>query len=84
MAKCHNSSCSMDCCAGLDARAAVIVMHAIKNISKGGRTILVTIHQPSIGNTLHRRQHLLTFRMAVPDRPLSMAALLNCRDIRGF
>ena len=35
--------------AGLDARAAVIVMHAVKNISKGGRTVLVTIHQPSIG-----------------------------------
>lgn len=40
------------CCAGLDARAAVIVMHAVKNISKGGRTVLVTIHQPSIGKTL--------------------------------
>jgi hypothetical protein len=24
-------------------------MHAVKNISKGGRTVLVTIHQPSIG-----------------------------------
>lgn len=26
-------------------------MHAVKNISKGGRTILVTIHQPSIGQS---------------------------------
>jgi ABC-type multidrug transport system ATPase subunit len=43
----------MERCAGLDARAAVIVMHAIKIISKGGRTILVTIHQPSIGNSLY-------------------------------
>ena len=34
--------------AGLDARAAVIVMHAVKNVSRNGRTVMVTIHQPSI------------------------------------
>lgn len=34
--------------AGLDARAAVIVMQAVKNVSRNGRTVMVTIHQPSI------------------------------------
>lgn len=33
---------------GLDARAAAIVMRAVKNISDTGRTIVCTIHQPSI------------------------------------
>lgn len=33
---------------GLDARAAAIVMRAVKNISNTGRTIVCTIHQPSI------------------------------------
>jgi ABC-type multidrug transport system ATPase subunit len=32
----------------LDARAAAIVMKAIKNVASGGRTVFVTIHQPSI------------------------------------
>ncbi|KAI5075448.1 hypothetical protein GOP47_0009524 [Adiantum capillus-veneris] len=33
---------------GLDARAAAIVMRAVKNIVKTGRSIVCTIHQPSI------------------------------------
>ncbi|KAI6684518.1 hypothetical protein NL676_030431 [Syzygium grande] len=33
---------------GLDARAAAIVMRAVKNIVATGRTIVCTIHQPSI------------------------------------
>ncbi|KAI5658381.1 hypothetical protein M9H77_27174 [Catharanthus roseus] len=33
---------------GLDARAAAIVMRAVKNIADTGRTIVCTIHQPSI------------------------------------
>ncbi|CAL2280417.1 unnamed protein product [Prunus armeniaca] len=33
---------------GLDARAAAIVMRAVRNIVDTGRTILCTIHQPSI------------------------------------
>ena len=32
---------------GLDARSAAIVMHAVKNISETGRTVVCTIHQPS-------------------------------------
>ena len=38
------------CCmrAGLDARAAAIVMQSVKNVSRNGRTVMVTIHQPSI------------------------------------
>jgi ABC-type multidrug transport system ATPase subunit len=34
--------------AGLDARAAAIVMHSVKNVARNGRTVMVTIHQPSI------------------------------------
>ena len=34
--------------AGLDARAAAIVMRTVRNIVDTGRTIVCTIHQPSI------------------------------------
>lgn len=33
---------------GLDARAASIVLRAVKNIVETGRTVVCTIHQPSI------------------------------------
>eukprot|EP00299_Pterocystis_sp_00344_P019875 c9825_g1_i1.p1 GENE.c9825_g1_i1~~c9825_g1_i1.p1 ORF type:complete len:1418 (-),score=402.66 c9825_g1_i1:52-4305(-) len=33
---------------GLDARAALIVMRAVKNIARTNRTIICTIHQPSV------------------------------------
>ena len=33
---------------GLDARAAAIVMRAVKNVVGTGRTTVCTIHQPSI------------------------------------
>ncbi|CAL5378032.1 unnamed protein product [Camellia sinensis] len=33
---------------GLDAKAAAIVMQAMKNVAETGRTIVCTIHQPSI------------------------------------
>lgn len=33
---------------GLDARAAAIVMRSVKNVSVTGRTVICTIHQPSI------------------------------------
>ncbi|KAL3538335.1 hypothetical protein ACH5RR_001701 [Cinchona calisaya] len=33
---------------GLDARAAAIVMRAVKNVAGTGRTIVCTIHQPSV------------------------------------
>ena len=33
---------------GLDARAAAVVMRAVKNVVVTGRTIVCTIHQPSI------------------------------------
>ncbi|KAK3002701.1 hypothetical protein RJ639_019285, partial [Escallonia herrerae] len=33
---------------GLDTRAAAIVMRAVKNVADTGRTIVCTIHQPSI------------------------------------
>ncbi|KAJ4721526.1 Pleiotropic drug resistance ABC transporter [Melia azedarach] len=33
---------------GLDSRAAAIVMRAVKNVADTGRTIVCTIHQPSI------------------------------------
>ena len=34
--------------AGLDARAAAIVMRTVRNIVNTGRTIVCTVHQPSI------------------------------------
>lgn len=33
---------------GLDARAAAIVMRAVRNVARNNRAVLVTIHQPSI------------------------------------
>lgn len=33
--------------AGLDARAAAIVMRVIKNVAASGRTVVCTVHQPS-------------------------------------
>jgi ABC-type multidrug transport system ATPase subunit len=33
---------------GLDARAAAVVMRAVKNVVATGRTTVCTIHQPSI------------------------------------
>ncbi|GJM88222.1 hypothetical protein PR202_ga04260 [Eleusine coracana subsp. coracana] len=33
---------------GLDARAAAIVMRAVKNVAETGRTVVCTIHQPNI------------------------------------
>ena len=36
------------CITGLDARAAAIVMRTVRNIVNTGRTIVCTIHQPSI------------------------------------
>lgn len=33
---------------GLDARAAAVVMRAVKNVVDTGRTVACTIHQPSI------------------------------------
>ena len=38
----------MHASAGLDARAAAIVMRTVRNIVNTGRTIVCTIHQPSI------------------------------------
>lgn len=43
------TSACMRACAGLDARAAAIVMRAIKRITAGGRTVVCTIHQASAG-----------------------------------
>ena len=34
--------------AGLDARSAAVVMRAVRNIVDTGRTVVTTIHQPSI------------------------------------
>ena len=36
------------CDAGLDARAAAIVMRCVRNTVNTGRTVVCTIHQPSI------------------------------------
>lgn len=36
------------CYVGLDARAAAIVMRTVRNTVNTGRTVVCTIHQPSI------------------------------------
>jgi ABC-type multidrug transport system ATPase subunit len=33
---------------GLDARSAAAVIDAVRNVAANGRTVMVTIHQPSI------------------------------------
>ena len=33
---------------GLDARSAAIVMRSVRSVANNGRTVMVTIHQPSI------------------------------------
>ena len=42
------SPCQDEPTSGLDARAAAIVMRAVRNIGDTGRTIVCTIHQPAI------------------------------------
>ena len=44
----HKTLTSHACALGLDARAAAIVMRTVRNIVNTGRTIVCTIHQPSI------------------------------------
>lgn len=46
----HGASDNAMCAiiAGLDARAAAIVMSAVRNVALSGRTVMVTIHKPSI------------------------------------
>ena len=49
---CCLSDASLTCypsfSSGLDARAATTVMRAVRNVARNGRTVIVTIHQPSI------------------------------------
>ena len=48
---CSNLRSPSECmlsCAGLDARAAAIVMRCVRNTVNTGRTVVCTIHQPSI------------------------------------
>jgi ABC-type multidrug transport system ATPase subunit len=40
---------------GLDARAAAIVMRTVRNLVDTGKTVLCTIHQPSIISKLSMR-----------------------------
>ena len=50
--------------AGLDARAAAIVMRSVRNTVNTGRTVVCTIHQPSIDIFEVRYRcllHLLSF-----------------------
>ncbi|KAG5243238.1 ABC transporter family protein [Salix suchowensis] len=69
---------------GLDARAAAIVMRAVRNTVDTGRTVVCTIHQPSIdifesfderrsviyaGSLGHRSDKLIEYFEAVPGVP---------------
>ena len=54
---------------GLDARAAAIVMRTVRNTVNTGRTVVCTIHQPSID--------IFEVRSAIPAA-LTSAAVLLC------
>ena len=51
---------------GLDARAAAIVMRTVRNTVNTGRTVVCTIHQPSID--------IFEVRLAPPDHTLLRVA----------
>ena len=51
---------------GLDARAAAIVMRAVKNVADTGRTVVCTIHQPSI-NIFEAFDEVITFHIYTSD-----------------
>ena len=63
---------------GLDARAAAIVMRAVRNIVNTGRTIVCTIHQPSI-DIFESFDELLLLKV-LPRPFASCHALDLCRD----
>ena len=65
---------SCDCClSGLDARAAAIVMRTVRNTVDTGRTVVCTIHQPSIdifevwSHNLVRYNHCSWGSWCMPD-----------------
>lgn len=62
---------------GLDARAAAIVMRAVKNVSLSNRTVVVTIHQASRpwAGAPRAMPCLLRFESPV-DAPLDVACSL--------
>jgi ABC-type multidrug transport system ATPase subunit len=49
---------------GLDARAALVVVRAIKRLASSGRTVVCTIHQPSLALFNHFDSLLLLKRGA--------------------
>ncbi|KAM3752307.1 hypothetical protein ACB098_03G007800 [Castanea mollissima] len=57
---------------GLDARAAAIVMRAAKNVADTGRTIVCTIHQPSI-DIFEAFDELIVLKSGGHQRILSIA-----------
>jgi len=62
----HTGSTALRLAAGLDARAAAIVMRVVRNIVNTGRTIACTIHQPAI-DIFEVRSGLSVQELQLPD-----------------
>ena len=62
---------------GLDARAAAIVMRTIRNTVDTGRTVVCTIHQPSIDIFEVRRMHPRGGPLINLSRPLCVQWLIS-------
>lgn len=60
---------------GLDARSAAIVMRAVRNIVDTGRTIVCTIHQPSID--IFESFDEVFFSFTILSLPLSLCFCVN-------
>ena len=58
--------------AGLDARAAAIVMRSVRNTVNTGRTVVCTIHQPSID--------IFEACQALPPPSVSLATPFSASD----
>lgn len=67
---------------GLDARAAAIVMRSVKNVSRNGRTVMVTIHQPSI-EIFEGFDALFLLQRGGRVSSLSYTCLLTVFDLHG-
>lgn len=74
----HDQCCAAKLpCAGLDARAAAIVMKSVKAVASGGHTVMVTIHQPSI-NIFEAFDQLLLLQVCMQGVVLLQTEVCVC------
>ena len=65
--------------AGLDARSAAVVMRAVRNIVDTGRTVVTTIHQPSIDIFEARRPAATSARKALFPLVIASVSVTACK-----